>query len=187
MQVIAFAGVLCAGLLIGWVFFGRADSPSAPVTQGSAAAPKQAPVDFATRLYPRLGLTLGLPEGWRTSFRRGVLNAAAGDQSVSVAISAAGGADAGAAVRGSDRKQLKRLFKAREITRQRGTVGSASTVVTELVGTTSKQQRIRILSMGPSSRWRTYSIQVFSVLQPAARRLQELRTLLDSLQYRKPR
>lgn len=189
VRLIAFVGVLCAGVLIGWVLFNRDDSTparSAPVTTtGQPAGQRRIPVD--SRHYPRYGLTFGLPKGWETSIRRGVLNAASGDDVVSVAISAAGGPGDGQQVRRSDRRELTRLFRARELTRQRAKVGLAPTIVTELVGRTRRRHRIRILSMAASSRWRTYSIQVFTVLQPNARRLLELRTLLASVRYREPR
>ena len=183
-QVVAFVGVLCAGVLIGWVVFradGGAPAPPAATTAGAER------VSLEPRVYPRLGVTFGLPRGWRTTFRSGVLNAASGDDTVSVALSAAGGAGEGQKVRRSDRNQLARLFKARELSRQRADVGSATTVVTELLGQMRTGRPIRILSMGPSSRWRTYSIQVFAVPAPAASRLAELRSLLASVRYRRPR
>ncbi len=187
-QLIAFVGVLCAGLLIGWVLFHRDDSAPAPSPGATAAQGRRAVrIPVGRRVNPRLGLAFGLPKGWRTSIRRGVLNAASGDDTVSVAISAAGGPADGAKVRRSDRDELARLFNARELTRQRAKVGSAPTIVTEFVGRTRKRRRIRILSMGASSRWRTYSIQVFTVLQPTTVRLLELRTLLASVRYRQPR
>ena len=49
------------------------------------------------------------------------------------------------------------------------------------------RQPVRILSMAVSSRWRTYSVQVFTVVAPRARRLLELRSLLSSVGYRQPR
>jgi len=181
LQLIAFLGVLAAGMLIGWVVFRDDDSaPTATVPAGSGPV-----VD--PRVYPRLGLAVGVPNGWRTRFRQGVVNVASPDDSVSVAFSVAGSASIGQRVRRADRNELKRLFKAREIGRRRAKVGGASTILTELTGQTAKRQRIRILSMGPSSRWRTYSIQVFTVPRPAASRLAELRVLLASVGFREPR
>ena len=58
--------------------------------------------------------------------------------------------------------------------------------MTELVGRARNRRPIRILSMGASSRWRTYSIQAFTVLQPTAPRLAELRSLLASVRYGEP-
>jgi CBS-domain-containing membrane protein len=181
VQLIAFLGVLAAGVLIGWVVFRDDDSPptaTAPVGSGPVVEP---------RVYPQMGLALGVPDGWRTRFRQGVVNVASRDDSVSVAFSVAGAASVGPRVRRSDRNELKRLFKAHEIGRRRAKVAGASTVLTELAGRTAKRQRIRILSMGPSSRWRTYSIQVFTVPRPSAPRLAELRVLLASVGFREPR
>ena len=79
-----------------------------------------------------------------------------------------------------------RLFGAEELSRSRAKVGTASTVVTELIGQTRDRKPIRILSMGASSPYRTYSIQVFTVPRPIARRIAELRTLLASVRFRKP-
>jgi hypothetical protein len=181
-QVIAFIGVLCAGVLIGWVVF-RDDEPSAPA-QATRTEPA---VASNSRTYPKLGLGLGLPKGWKTSFRGSVLTAASADGTVSAAFSLAGGAGDGKRVRRSDRDELARLFKAREISRQRAKVGTATTIVTELLGVARNRRPIRILSMGASSRWRTYSIQVFTVIRPADPRLSELRALLASVRYRQPR
>jgi len=180
-QVIAFIGVLCAGVLIGWVVFRDDDSaPATTATPGPGVAVER-------RVYPRLGLALGVPDGWRTRFRQGVVNAASPDDSVSVAFSLAGGPAAGPSVRRSDRSELMRLFKARELGRRRASVGGATTIMTELGGQTAKGRRIRILSMGPSSRWQTYSIQAFTVPRPSAPRLAELRALLASVGYSQPR
>lgn len=182
-QVIAFIGVLFAGVLIGWVVFRDDESAPAPAT---TTTPSQR-VESDTRLYPKLGITLGLPKGWKTSFRQSVLTAVSRDETVSIALSIAGGPRAGQRVRRSDREELARLFKAREVSRQRVKVGTATTIATDLIGLARNRQPIRILSMGPSSRWRTYSIQAFTVLEPAAARVAELRSLLGSLRYRRPR
>ena len=183
MKLIAFAGVLCAGVLIGWVVFRDDDGASTRAASG----PEAQRVATETRDYPGLGLTFELPATWRTSFRGAVLTAAARDDSVSVALTNAGGPRDGQKVRRSDRDELARLFTAEQLSRQRAKVGTASTVVTELIGQTRDRRPIRILSMGASSRWRTYSIQVFTVPRPIARRIAELRTLLASVRYRKPR
>ena len=180
VQIVAFIGVLCAGLLIGWVVFHDDE-------KGPGSTSETTPgVATDTRTFPRLGISLGLPTGWKTSFRGSVLTAVSRDETVSVALSDAGGPDAGPRVRRADRNELARLFKAGELSRQRGNVGTASTVVTELVGRAKNRRPIRILSMGASSRFRTYSIQVFTVLRPANRRVAELRALLASVRYREP-
>jgi len=181
-KVLAFAGVLCAGVLIGWVVF-RDEDPSAPATP--AAAGLQVAAD--ERVYPKLGIALDLPKGWKTSFRRSVLTAVAQDETVSFALSAAGGGGEGPRVRRSDRNQLARLFNARELSRNRAKIGTATTIVTELLGRSRNGRPIRILSLGAASRWRTYSIQSFTVLRPSARRLAELRTLTTSVRFRQPR
>jgi len=181
-QVIAFIGVLCAGVLIGWVVF-RDDEPADPASATSTLPA----VASEGRTYPKLGLVLGLPKGWKTSFRGSVLTAVSADETVSAAFSLAGGSGDGRRVRRSDRDELARLFKAREISRQRARVGTATTIVTELLGLARNRRPIRILSMGASSRWRTYSIQVFTVLGPAQARVGELRALLASVRYRQPR
>ena len=90
-------------------------------------------------------------------------------------------------MRASDRAELARLFKARELGRRRGTVGASKTIITEFVGRTPKRQQIRILSMGASSRWRTYSVQVFTALAPTPARLVELSTLIASVRFTEPR
>jgi hypothetical protein len=183
-RLVAYLGVLAAGLLIGWVVFGGVDHDDA--SSGVPAGAESQRVATDTRDYPGLGLTFGLPATWRTSFRGAVLTAASPDDTVSVALSNAGGPRAGKSVRRADREELTRIFGAAEQSRSRAKVGTASTVVTELIGVTRNRKPIRILSMGASSRWRTYSIQVFTVPRPVARRIAELRTLLASVRYRKP-
>lgn len=180
-RVLAFAGVLCAGVLIGWVIF-REDEP-APAT--TTVMGQRVAAD--ARVYPKLGITLDLPKGWTTAFRRSVLTAVSGDDTVSVAMSAAGGGGEGPRVRRSDRNQLARLFRARELGRSRAKIGRTTTIVTELLGRARNGRPIRILSMGASSRWRTYSIQSFTVLRPTPGRLAELRTLMASVRFRQPR
>jgi hypothetical protein len=183
VQAIAFAGVLLAGVLIGWVVFRDDESTPASATTTVAGVP----VTSDARVYPKLGITLELPKGWTTSFRQSVLTAVSADDTVSLALSAAGGAGEGQRVRRFDRTQLARLFNARELGRQRAKVGTATTIVTELFGRARNGKPIRILSMGAASRWRTYSVQAFMVPQPREVRLAELRTLLASLRYREPR
>ncbi len=188
VRAIAFLGVLAAGVLIGWVLFGDDDASQAPQPASTATAPGkgEARVDVDARLYPRFGLALGLPKGWRARVRRGVLTTASRDATVSVAFSVAGGANQGPRVRRAEREELARLFKARELSRRRARVGAAPTIVTELAGTARGSGRIRILSMAASSRWRTYSVQVFTLPAPGARRLLELRALLTSVGYSEP-
>jgi len=170
------------GVALGWLLFGRDDDGPA----AARTATQEVRVRVDQRTFAKFGIALGRPKGWSTSVRRGVLSASSSDTSMTVAISVAGGSGKAQAVRASDRKELKRLFKAREVSRQRSSVGTASTLVTELVGTQSKGRRIRILSMGASSRWRTYSVQVFTVPQPSTARLLEMRALLASVRYSKP-
>jgi hypothetical protein len=183
--LLAFVGVLCAGVLIGWVLFRDDGDTTAPVAT-SAILDQRARLDVNRHAYPRLGVSLSQPKGWKTTLRRGVLNIASADKRVSVAISDAGGPRDAKKVRGSDRAELARLFKARELGRRRGAVGTSKTIVTEFVGRTPKRQQIRILSMGASSRFRTYSVQVFTALVPSATRLVELSTLIASVRFSKP-
>lgn len=181
-QIIAFLGVLFAGMLIGWVVF--RDDETATTPSASTVAGQRVAAD--ARVYPKLGITLDLPKGWKTSFRGSVLTAVSADETMSLALATAGGADVGPNVRRTDRAELARLFNARELGRHRAKVGTATTIVTEMAGRARNRRPIRILSMGPSSRWRTYSIQTFTVLQPSIQRIAEMRTLLASVRYRRP-
>lgn len=181
-QVIAFIGVLLAGVLIGWVVF-RDDEATPPPATTTVAGQR---VAADARVYPKLGIALNLPKGWKTSFRGSVLTAVSRDDTVSLALSTAGGPGDGQKVRRTDRTELARLFNAREVNRNRAKVGTAVTIVTELLGRARNRRPIRILSMGPSSRWSTYSIQSFTVLRPTAARIAELRTLLASVRFRRP-
>jgi hypothetical protein len=186
-RALAYLGVLAAGLIIGWVLFGRDDDAPAPQAAPTATlAPGQQRVPVDARLYPRFGLALGVPKGWSTTSRRGVLNAASPDQRVSVAFSVAGGAGHGPRVRRADREQIARLFAAKEVSRKRAKVGAEPTIVTELAGRTRDGKSLRILSMAASSHWRTYSVQVFTVPAPGAARLLELRALLTSVGFSEP-
>ena len=181
-QVVAFLGVLCAGVLIGWVIF--RDDETAPAPAASTVSGQAVAAD--ARVYPKLGITLDLPKRWKTAFRGSVLTAVSRDSTVSIALSVAGGGNVGQRIRRIDRSELARLFKAKEISRSRAKVGTETTIVTELIGRARNGRPLRILSMGPSSRWRTYSIQAFTVLRPGARQVAELRTLLASIRYRQP-
>jgi len=183
-RLVAFVGVLCAGVLIGWVVFGDDEPSPAPIA--TATLDQRTSLDANRRAYPRLGVSFSLPKGWDTTFRQGVLNAASADDRVSIAISAAGGPGDAQRVRRSDRRELARLFDARELDRRQAKVGPSPTLLTEFVGRTRKRQPIRILSMGASSPWRTYSIQVFTVLAPTPTRLVELSTLIASVRFRRP-
>ncbi len=168
------------GLGLGWLLF---DDDGQPVAGTST---QQVRIDVDPRTFKKFGIAFGRPKGWSAAVRRGVLNASSPDSSMSVAISIAGASGKEQQVRASDRKELKRLFKAKEVGRRRSSVGTAPTLITELTGTQSKGRRIRILSMGLSSRWQTYSVQVFTVPQPSSRRVLELRALLSSVRYSKP-
>jgi len=186
-QAVAFIGVLCAGVLIGWVVFRDDDGPP-PAPAGTVAVLDQRTrLDVNRRQYPRLGLSLSMPKGWKPTVRQGVFNARSRDNRVSVAISAAGGPGDARKVRVNDRRELKRLFRARQLNQRPGRVGPARTVVTEFLGRTRKGQQIRILSMGASSRWRTYSVQVFTALRPTSARVVELSTLIASVRFSRPR
>jgi hypothetical protein len=155
------------------------------VTQATAAP--ATPAGSTPASFDQFGLSAQLPHGWGASVRKGVLALAAPDQSVSLTMSMANGRPDVHLVRRADRLQLKRIFHARILTRERSKIGTLPTLVTELAGRTNKGHPIRILSSGVTTRWRTYSIQAFTVPKPAPQRALEFDTLLHSFRFREPK
>lgn len=185
---LAGGGVLAVGVgvLIGWAVFhggdragGTSAGTSGGITVPGAAA---APVSF-----DQFGITFQRPAGWSTAIRRGVLNVAAPDRSVVLTLSMPPGRPDVRTLRGKDRQELEKLFSAKEVQRRRFSVGPLDTLVTEMLGRTNSGRRIRILSMGVASKWRTYSIQVFSAPRLPAQQALQLQALINSFRFRKPR
>ena len=173
------------GLLIGWAVFGGGDgkastdatTPAVSATTGAGAVVR----------FGQYGITLRRPAGWSSTITKGVLNLAAPDSTISLAVSMAPGHPGVKGVRRSDREELARLFHAREVDRRRYAVGPLNTLVTEMVGRTGQGHPVRVLSMGVSSRWRTYSVQVFSAPHPPRARALELQGLVACFAFARPR
>lgn len=173
------------GVLIGWAIFhgggddsGRAGA-AAPVTvPGAQAAPAR---------FNQFGITFQRPAGWSTEIKEGVLNVAAPDRTVVLTVSKPPGKPDVRELRGNDREELKKLFDAKEVQRRRFSVGPLDTLVTEMLGKTRTGRKVRILSMGVSSKWATYSIQVFSAPKLSAQRALELQSLINSFKFHKPK
>ncbi len=171
------------GVVIGWMLFRDDGAPAppqatTPLTTTGAGAPAR---------FSQFGLRFQRPAGWTSTIEQGVLNVSAPDKSVSVAVAMPPGKPDVKGLRGSDREELAKLFDAREVGRRRYAVGPLPTLVTELLGRTEAGREIRILSMGVSSRWRTYSVSIFSAPQAQQGRALELQTLIASFEFRKPR
>lgn len=183
-RLIVGAGLAVAlGVFVGWALFHGGEEARAPE---SAPVPANLGAGAITRA-SQYGLRYRLPAGWVTTIKQGVLNIAAPDKNVSVTLAMTPGRPDVRGVRRDDRRQLKELFKAREVDRRRYAVGPLRTLVTELQGRTNAGREIRILSMGVSSKWRTYSVQVFSAPQPTRVRALELQGLIASFKFDKPR
>lgn len=181
--IIGASLAVAIGVIIGWALFRDDNAPTppqatTPLTTTGAGAPAR---------FSQFGLRFQRPAGWTSTIRQGVLNVAAPDNTVSVTVAMPPGKPDVQGVRGADRKQLLELFDAREVDRRRYAVGPLPTLVTEMLGRTETGRKIRILSMGVSSRWRTYSVQVFSAPQAQQARALELQALIASFEFRKPR
>lgn len=191
-QVLALVATLALGTVLGWAIFGRdgddaqpkaaTTGPTGPTATG--AGPK---VSLSKAAFPRLGLAFGRPLGWTASQQSGVVKLSATDATVSLAVSIAGAAGRDKQVRRYEQGQLLRLFKpARVIGRQRGKIGLLPVLSTEIAGTIKRRRPIRILSTAATTRYRTYSVQVFSTPRPPAARLAEVRAMLNSFRFAKP-
>lgn len=177
-QALVVAAALLLGGFLGWLLF--ADHGGGP-SGGRAAI---APTKLRVATYPTIGLGLAQPTTWHGSLQRGVVRLLSSDQSVSVAISAPAAAGQDAQLRRADATDLRRLFRpSRLLGRQRGKIGGLPALITELVGTSPRRSKIRILSTALSSPYRSYSIQVFTALRPSSQRLLELRSVLASVRF----
>jgi hypothetical protein len=184
---LAAAVTLAVGLPLGWALLGggRDGSPAAPARPATTPAAGAA-VRSVSATYPRFGLRFARPAAWSSTVRRGSLGITSANRTISVAIAMPPGRPSARAIARSDRLELRRLFHAREVGRQRSHIGPLATAITELVGRTAKHHRVRILAMAVSSRYRTYSVQVFTVLKPQRRHLGEVEALLASLRFSAP-
>ena len=191
-HVLALIATLALGTVLGWAIFGReGDAPepkaAAAGATGPAATGAGPKVPLSKASYPKLGLAFGRPSGWKASQQGGVVKLSATDATVSLAVSISGGAGREKQVRRYEQGQLLRLFKpARVITRQRGKIGLLPVLSTEIAGTAKRRRPIRILSTAATTRYRTYSVQVFSTPRPTAARLAEVQAMLKSFRFAKP-
>lgn len=183
LSVLIAAVALAIGVLLGWLLFhGRASTPTASTPTAPAA------VAGSTRLsFGQFGVSMELPRGWGSQIRKGVLDLAAPDRTISVTLAMAPGRPDVHAQGRKDRVQLEHLFHAHVVSRTRSKVGTFPALISELRGRTAKGQPVRILSTGLTTRWRTYSIQIFTTPQPPAQRALEFDTLMSTLRFRAPR
>lgn len=181
-QALIVAAALVTGGFLGWLLFaGHGDSSSPRARPG-------APTPFRGVSYPSIGLSLAQPTAWKNSTQHGVVKLLSSDQSVSVAISAPAAGGQAAQLRKADAADLKRLFHpARLVGRQRGRLGGLPAVTTELIGTSPRHTKIRILSTAVSSAYRTYSVQIFTAVRPSPHTLLELRAVLSSVRFTAPK
>jgi hypothetical protein len=180
--VAAVSAVLGVGL--GWLLF-HGSGETRVITR--AAASPAATAGSTPASFDQFGLSAQLPHGWGATVRKGVLALAAPDQSVSLTISMAGGRPDVKLVRRADRIQLEKIFHAHLVTKTRSRIGTLPTVLAELAGRSKSGHPIRILASGVTSRWRTYSIQGFTVPEPPAQRALEFDSLVASLRFRAPK
>lgn len=179
------ATAFAAGLLLGWLLFHggeprqTAASPRVPVSPS--------PVGTTHVSFGQFGLSAEIPHDWGSEIKKGVLDLAAPDHSVSVAIAMAPGRPDVHRLGREDRLQLERLFHAHVVSRTRSKVGTFPALISELRGRTAKGQPVRILSTGLTTRWRTYSIEIFTAPQPPAQRALEFDSLMSTLRFRAPR
>jgi len=187
-QALALIVTLGLGTLLGWALFGReGDEATRTVDNTRSTAVAQPKAALAQKSYPKLGVSFGRPSGWKASVQGGVVKLSATDATVSLAVSISGGANREKEIRRSDQAQMLRLFKpARVIGRTRGKLGPLPVLSTEIAGTTKRRRPLRILTTAATSRFRTYSLQVFSTPAPPAARLSEVRTILDSFRFAEP-
>ncbi len=189
------AGLVVAGLglgaLLGWIFgqdHGGDSSTDARVTSLTAprAVPKVA-LGKSTDL-PVLGVRVAKPAGWQLTQRSGVAKLSTDDGTVSLAVSNAGGPHQQQMVRRYEQAELLRLFKpAQVVGRQRGKIGLLPALSTEIAGTTKQRRPLRILTTAVSTKYRTYSVQVFSTPRPPSAHLTEVQAILRAVRFSKPK
>ncbi len=177
VRALPWVATLLIGSFLGWLLFAN---------HGSGPGNQQSKTTSAN--YPALGLKLLKPPNWQAAVKRGVIELSSSDQAASVALSAPAGAGQTGPLSRSDRRQLLRLFRpARVVGHGSGTIGGRPVQTSEIIGLTARHFIVRILSTAVSSPYRTYSVQVFSTLRPSAAHLQEIRSVLDSIQFFAPK
>ncbi len=190
--LLALVVTLALGTALGWVLFGRDGGDARPGGAAAGATGPSAPgarpkIRLTNASYPKLGLAFGRPSAWTAAQQSGVVKLSASDATVSLAVSISGAPGRDKEVRRYEQGELLRLFKpARVIGRQRGRIGRLPVLSTEIAGTTKRRRPIRILSTAATTRFRTYSVQVFSTPSPPAARLAEVQAMLNSFRFAKP-
>lgn len=183
-QMTVVAAALLVGAFLGWLLFAGHGGGG----RGGSLRPRVIASKFHAVMYPTLGLSVAEPDAWQSSEQRGVVKLLSPEQSVSIAISTPAGAGQDAQLRRLDITDLQRLFRPVQLVgRRRGIIGGRSALTTELLGTSPRHIKIRILSTAVSSAYRTYSIQAFSAQRPPAQRLLELRAVLGSVRFSAPK
>lgn len=182
---VTVAAALAGGLLLGWLIFHDGGSRQTTTSPAAQSAPTPAAATHVS--FGQFGVSVELPHGWGSEIRKGVLDLAAPDHTVSVALAMAPGRPDEHLLGRRDRLQLEHLFQARVVSRTRSKVGTFPALISELRGRTAKGQPVRILSTGLTTRWRTYSIEIFTAPQPPAQRALEFDSLMSTLRFRAPR
>jgi hypothetical protein len=183
--VLSVVGAVLLGSVLGWLVFGDHGSSSSTATPGRNALQ----ISLRRGIYTPLGLALEQPTSWLTSTQGGVLTLSspdAGQTSLAITDPAPAGNDA--KLRPAINSQLVKTFQpAKVIARQRGPIGTTPAITTAILGTSRANHKVLILSTAVSSKWRTYSIQVFFKAQrPTKQSLLEVRNMLASIHFFAP-
>src|SRR6478672_6705600 len=103
--LIGLVFAVAAGVLIGYAVFGDdGDSGRSPATAPATVPPATAAAAAGALVrFDQYGLTLRRPAGWTSGIKRGVLNVAAPDETVSLALAMPQGRPDARTLRGTDR------------------------------------------------------------------------------------
>jgi hypothetical protein len=183
--VLSVIGAVLLGSVLGWLIFGDHGSSSATSGPGKTALQ----ISLRRGIYTPLGVALEQPTSWLTTSQSGVLTLSspdAGQTSLAIADPAPAGNDA--KLRPAINSQLVKTFQpAKVIAQRRGPIGTTPAVTTAILGTSRAKHKVLILSTAVSSKWRTYSIQVFfKAARPTKQSLLEVRNMLASIRFFAP-
>jgi hypothetical protein len=182
--VLSVIGAVLIGSVLGWLIFADHGSSSNSPPPGKALQ-----ISLRRGIYPPLGLALEQPTSWLTSSQAGVLTISspdAGQTSVAITDPAPAGSDG--RLRPEINSQLVKTFApAKVIAKRHGPIGKTPAITTAILGTSRAHRKVLILSTALSSKYRTYSIQVFfKATPPTKQSLLEVRNMLASISFFAP-
>jgi len=160
-------------------------SGSSPHQARTSQPPTAAPAIDRFAL-ARLGLRGRQPRDWHRAAHGDRLELRSADGTMLLVFASPTSGSFVARVQHDAERALLDSYKpAAIVTRRRGRLGAAAASTTEILAT-QRGHRIRILSIAAASRWRTYTVALFSALPPVDNRLAEAGQILSSVRFAAP-